>query len=239
MKDLMLILLSCVACYFLTAQNKKIAFLDENYQPISEEVFDKKNNSTVYRSIQLMTDSVIYKRVAFKYYLGTLEEKSKQQLYNLLSQRNGVDTTKTIIIHYRDTLPPISSFPKRDSIAPTIGGGHRHINSHKTHLRNLKSCLRYNTRRKTSIYHFFNFNDGYPLAMEGAIKWNEDPLRMLRKLFYDRSIMNFSWTILIQKNGNFLVHYYGFLPKIFKDLRKGKNWEIHYSDFQKRYNSLN
>ncbi len=238
MKDFLLLVLFCLAGYFSNAQSKEVAFLDENYKIIMEASFNKKNNSTLYYSKRLVTDSVIYDRLSFKYYLGVLDKKLKEQLFSILKQRNNVDTTKTIIIHYKDTLPPVSSFPKKDSIVYYVNGEHRHMNSYKSFKKVIRSCSRANYRRKSAVYHFYNFNNNYPLETTDLL-WHKDKLQLLRKLFYDRNSRNFTWTILMQTNGNYLVDYYGDNSKIFTDVKKGKYWKIHYNDFQKRYKSLN
>lgn len=60
------------------------------------------------------------------YFFGTIEKVKKQQLFKLLAQRNNVDTTKTIVIHYQDTLKRIDEFPKTNKIVPTKNG-HKHL----------------------------------------------------------------------------------------------------------------
>jgi hypothetical protein len=238
MKHFLYFLLFCFAGNLLNGQDGKVAFLDENYEIITEASFNKKNNSTLYYSKRLITDSVTYDRLSFKYYLGVLDKKLNEQLFSILKQRNNVDTTKTIIIHYKDTLPPVSSFPKKDSIVYHVNGTHRHVNSHKTFKKIIRGCIRANDRRKSVVYHFYNVNNDYPLQTTDLL-WHKDNLQLLRKLFYDRNSGNFNWFIILQTNGNYLVDYYGVNSKIFTDVKKGKNWEIHYNDFQRRYKSLN
>jgi len=238
MKYVLLAFLLCFAGTLLNGQTEKVAYLDENYETITEATFNKKNSSTLYYSKGFVTDSVIYYRLSFKYYLGVLDKKYKEQLFAILKQRNNIDTTKTIIIHYKDTLQPVSYFPKKDSIVYYADGQHKHINSYKTFKKIIRNCARANDRRKSAVYHFYNFNNDHPLENTDVL-WRKDNLQLLRKLFYDRNSTNFNWYVLLQPNGNYMVNYYGYNSKIFNDVRKGKNWERHYNDFQRRYKSLN
>ncbi|WP_136467876.1 hypothetical protein [Flagellimonas onchidii] len=236
------VLILIVSTFCLTtasSQSKDIVYLDEGYQKISKYEFDRKSNSKLYYALQYDLDTIIFKRVFLKYYMGHLDATDKNQLFALLKHRNGVDTSKTIFVHYKDTLPSIDSFPEKDSIVYFKNGKHRHIVSHKTFVNGHRNCEQSGSTKKIGIYHFFNFNAGHPIQID-KVKWHQDHHSLLRKLFYNKSDNNRNWTLLIHPNGDFVINNgASYSSKVWRDLKKHKNWDTHLKDFTRRFRSLN
>lgn len=226
--------------YFnLYSQIKKTLYVNEDFKEISKLEFDKKHNSSIYGTKTYDLDTIVYKSTFLRYYMGKLEKTKKKQLYSLLVQRNNVDTTKSILIHYKDTLKTIGSFPTVDSFVYYKKGGIRRIVSHNTFIKVHKDCEREYSKKHITTYHFFNHNEGHPLEIKKII-WRQDYLGLLRKLFFTSRVKNKYWTILLHPNGDYVVNYFGVAPlKKWKEFKKHKNWNTHFLQFQKSMSLLN
>lgn len=236
---LLAVLFTIFFCDISFSQLKTLKYIDENFTEISKIEFERKNNSSVYITKTYYLDTVTYKSVFLRYYMGKLAQGKKNQLFRILSQRNRLDTTKALLIHYKDSLKSKKTFPSRDSIAYLKNGVHKHISSHKTFVRQHKNCEKDNSRKQITMYHFYNHNDGHPDVIKKMV-WHKDHLSLLRKLFYNPSLNNKYWTILIHPNGDYVVNYFGVRPsKKWRDFKKHKNWNTYFKDFKKSMALLN
>jgi len=238
MKKVILSLLLLLALKSFS-QEKPTIFVNEANEKISDLEFYNKKKSKLYYSYAFNLDTVAVKKVFLKYRMGKLKNDHKTQLFSLLKQRNNVDTTKSILIHYKDTLSTIKSLPKHDAIVHFTNGQHKHIQSFKSLSKTLLECIQKNTKKAYNIYHFYNFNKGMPVKIKKTV-WFKDHLNLLRKFFYNYSNTNNIWAILIHPNGNFVINRAGVKSgKAWKEMKKGKNWEKHLADFQESYHRLN
>ncbi|ULC60526.1 hypothetical protein MBM09_05925 [Flaviramulus sp. BrNp1-15] len=99
----------------LNAQKDTI-YVDENDDYISKQVFYKKMNSPIYHGLRFDTDTLVLQTIRFKYYFGNLSSPIKSQLFKLLNKRHQIDTSKTLIIHYLDTLRAKSEYSKKNTV---------------------------------------------------------------------------------------------------------------------------
>ena len=238
MKKLIYIIYFLLAAH-LNGQYRKTIYVDEGYKKITKFEFQKKKDSKLYYSLSYNLDTAIVKRVLLRYYLGKLNHSKKHQLFSLLKARNGIDTLKSIHIHYLDTLKKINSYSDKDSILVLDNGSHKHLISHDTFLKAHEYCEKTHSGENIKMYHFYNFNEGHPEEI-GKLKWHKDNLQLIRRLFYNGSDNTRRWTIIIHPNGDYAIKNAAISSsKLWKKLKKHKNWDTHLKKFNKDYDKLN
>lgn len=214
-------------------------YIDEAYRIVSSKEFYKKAKSNLYYTNLYIADTTIYNKIFLKYYIGELEEEKRVQLFSLLSQRNAIDTTKSILIHYKDTLHSKDHYPKKDTVIKYKDGSHKHIISYRTFLRQHRQCEKQYSSKNIQMYHFINFNNGHPLEVK-KLKWRKDPLNILRRMFYNHSDNMRFWTILIHPNGEYAINNAGVRTiKMWKEMKMHKNWHLYKEQFYNSYHTLN
>ena len=223
--------------YSQTVQN---IYLDEINQIIPYQRFKQKVSSKVYTSTKFYDKDNAYHKLDFAYYMGKLDSERKGQLFLLLSQRINVDTSKTIVIHYRDTLKALSSYPKYDSIIKLPDGKHRHLGSHRRFIKEHLSCIQSHRGKETQLYHFFEVNEGHPLTFE-EIKWFQDPSGTVKKVFQSKFSQSTYWFLVIHPNGDFAVrnNISASLNDKWNHFLKHKKWEKYLQRFLEEYYYLN
>ena len=153
LKNLMIIKNFLLFIFFMSSFNslaqKNVICLNE--KGVSIPVFDfyHKNKTSIYNHVSIETDSVIFKRLRYNYYFGDLRKDIKSQFFKLLYQKHGIDTTKALVIHYRDTIKAMKNFPKRDSVVHEgeTEKWHWHLLSYKGFKRN---HFKYDFKRDTN-----------------------------------------------------------------------------------------
>ncbi|NER18498.1 hypothetical protein [Spongiivirga citrea] len=235
--------ISIILFFFLLSnhsfsQKKKIYF-DESGKKVSSLIFDQKLYSSIYYGVNYHTKDYDVSTLYLNYYIGKIDSIKKHQLFSLLSQRNQIDTTKTILIHYKDSLKSIASFPEKDTVIQLKNGRHKHLHSHITFLKQHENCVRRFKRKKDiNVYHFYTSNDGHPEIYDN-LKWHKDHLQMLKKLFSNRENLGYYWHLVIHPNGDYFVYNRNLNTAIYRDLMKQRRWKKHLSSFIKKYNALN
>ncbi|WP_299334496.1 hypothetical protein [uncultured Psychroserpens sp.] len=217
---------------------KDSIFLDEYDNAIDKRLFDFKLKSTLFYSLTMSNDTLVLNKLRFSHLFGELETPKKQQLFKFLSQRNNVDTTKVMIIHYQDTLKKINEFPEKSAlIYSKDSSSHRHVISHKAFLKQHKKCQNKLNTKKTRVYHFYGHNNGHPESIK-KLTWTKDHLHLINTLFRD-AYKRYS-AIIIHPDGSFYCWNYrdGNLD-VYEDIRKGKRWDKHKKEFIKKLEALN
>ena len=218
-------------------QEKKELYLDESKIEITKRTFNKKLRSKIYYGQRYVNDSIVYNILYFSYYMDRLKRQEKEQLFKLLAQRNNVDTTKSILIHYENILEPIDNFPKNDTIISYKNGTHKHVISHRTFIEGHRVCNE--TKRKNSkVYHFFAENEGHPLSFEGQ-NWYEDNLLLLKNTFGNGKESRRNWALIIHPSGEFAVRNAELDYKIWNQMIAYNNWNRHLNNFDKKFKKLN
>ena len=255
-KAFVFLYLTVFLSFSLNSQSK-IVYVNEVNKIISQSEFNSKINSPIYQGLKFpLNDSIIIKKIRFKYFFGSLNSKKKKQLFQLLSKRHNVDTSKIMVLHYDDTLKLKSSFPKRnrtvfyDSLGrevnvDKISGGynfrqmtnvvkHLHQTNYRRFLSEHKKCLRrYSKNKETVILHFFNFNEGHPTEYKGLV-WSKDYGSVLKTMFFD-AYQSYQ-SILLYPNGDYYLGYDSDL--INKNLLDFKNMTKYKNDFITELNSF-
>ena len=259
-----LYLLFFVLSLGLHAQKDTI-YADENDFPISKEIFNKKLSAPIYYGLRFDTDTLVLQKIKLRYDFGEITPNTKHQLFKLLNKRHQIDTTKTLVIHYQDTLKAMSEFPKQSKVVyydsldneiKTLNKvtrnpygmkidlsnykkvvKHKHIQSYKSFLYWNKKCNKsYKKYDKTAaILHFYNFNTGHPNVVNN-LTWYQDYGSLLKKLFFqDKKKF---YTVIIKPSGAFyLEHYESYFTS--HDLLNPEKWNTIKADFDKRYKALN
>lgn len=254
-----MLLLICLFFSIVTNAQKDTLCFDEADHLISKALFNKKISSNIYHGLQLDTDTLVIQKVRFNYCFGNLQPTIKSQLFKLLSSRHQIDTTKTLVIHYIDTLRSISEFPKQNSVVykdslgniiPIKKNGssfdlasarniktHEHILNHQSFVKQHERCLKDHKKLKANIevLHFYAVNNGHPEQVSD-VKWYKDYGSVLKKVFSD-GYKNFN-NIIVHPNGDFYMQ--SFKSEIpYKDLVKKIKWSEYEQHFNKKVETLN
>ena len=217
---------------------KDTIYANELNQRIDRAVFEKKVTSKLYNTLIYEGDSLVTLVAKQSYMFGKINSENKSEIFRLFNLRNNVDTTKTIVIHYLDTLKRIDQFPKKDIIVSLKNGRHKHVNSHKTFIKNHKTCLNnFKNRKFSKVYHFFKVNNGHPLTYK-KYSWEKDYGGLINKIF--PSNYNKFTRVIISPDGDFFVYDRVEFPKtIYNDIIKGVNWEKHIQNYTTQMKILN
>ncbi|PHQ60366.1 MAG: hypothetical protein COC08_07465 [Maribacter sp.] len=120
---------------------------------ISRAKYKKKLKSFIYYEKRYNFENSTIKELRISYKFGKLEDQVKHQLFSILKQRNHVDTTQTIIVHYKDSLKAKNKFPQKDRIVTFEGGSHEYQISYNSFVYSDIQCkLRY---KKTNQFIIF------------------------------------------------------------------------------------
>lgn len=95
------------------SQTKDTIYFDEELGNINKLTFTQKLGSSIYYAVTYNTNSTVYHELRFTHLFSKLSPIHKQQLFSILYQRNKIDTTKSILIHYQEVLKSINDFPKK------------------------------------------------------------------------------------------------------------------------------
>jgi hypothetical protein len=239
MRSLFLIL-GFIIILNVNAQVKDTIYIDEEVKIISKSEFILKNNSKLYYAFSYKKGDTIANRLFFSYKMDRLKEKSKNQLFSLLSNRNNVDTSKQILIHYRDTLFSKVNYPRNDSIIYTCKH-HTNKNTFKSFIRNTKKCVSNKNKENINAYHFFKYNMDSSSALDTKLFF-KDPLGIIRKLFHNEDGFHRYWAVLIFPDGRFIVNnriHLSYHEIDWNQLKKGKEWDKNFTKFKYDYLQLN
>lgn len=214
-------------------------YLDESDKFISKTIFENKIGSTIYHGLKFETDTLVLNKVRFSYYFGELSPSVKTQLFQLLNKRHQIDTTKTLIIHYQDTLKPLEQFPKRDSIVylDSLSKRHIHLWGYDSFLNAHKKCFQNHKKYKkeAQLLHFYAHNLGHPNKVKN-LEWFKDYGLVIKKIFAD-SYQNFK-IIIIHSDGEFFIESrINEIP--YNHLIRQKKWEEYKNEFIRRSEALN
>lgn len=235
-------------------------YADENGSKISKSFFYEKMNAPLYTGFRYETDTLVLEKIKFSHYFGKLSPVKKNQLFQLLSLRNKIDTTKTLLIHYQDTLKAIHEFPKKNSIIykDSIGNivttapsskridlnefrnikTHIHQGNYSSFISATKRCLRYykKYRETVGVLHFYDVNNGHPEQVKN-IKWYKDYGSIIKRLFLKKN-QNMR-SLIIKPSGEFFIDYgsnYDISPL---DILKPDRWDAIKEKFYQDYKTLN
>jgi len=217
---------------------KDTLYSDVEYFNISKKQHNIKLKSNLFSSLRYENDTLVLHRLRHSYLFGKLDSIKRNQLFLLFSNRNKIDTTKIMVIHYQDTLKKISEFPEKSGVVYTKDStSHRHAISHSDYVKNQRACTKNLRKKNTSeVYHFFKHNNGHPLTYKKE-RWYKDYFGIINELF--RDYKSRFHTIVIHPNGDFFCMNYTDGNKLLSDIAKGKRWEKHKNDFFEKLDYLN
>lgn len=218
------------------AQHLEKWYLDENNIKINETAYQRKLDSGIYASEKLRNkDSLIY-RLQLKEVLGVLEEKKRTQLFQILAQRNGVDTTKTIFIRYTDTLYSKKLLKGRKQKILLKNGHSTYTNDYEQFIRDSKSWVK-RKNQKLVAYNFYSHNQNSNDEL-GGTQWHKDPLSLVKKMFSSFN-RNYGFFLAIHPDGRYWVSNSCLTNSLDKKMVNDKAWNEHYTSYQKKYLLLN
>ena len=70
------------------------------------------------------------------------------------------------------------------------------------------------------------------------LEWHQDPIKLVRKLFYSSGYNNDMWNLVVHPNGDFAVRNWTLDQQVWSDIRKHKNWTKHLKEFKNVLSSL-
>ncbi len=211
MKHKILYILLCVISFNTHGQYKNIEYLDTDKQRINFEEFSKKKNLEGIKVKLYVADNgnnILYKKLTFTKCFGTLNPTEKEQLNKYFYSRYQIDTTKTWLIHYVDSLPSPEKMPEKSGIVYTDSTKtkHKHLYSFKDYHSSFKTeKKRFKKYKECSLLHFYINDNDYPMDIDN-IHWCKDEHRMLKSLFFKE--IDYYSTIIIHPNGEYYLSKY-------------------------------
>ncbi|KQC28752.1 hypothetical protein [Flagellimonas eckloniae] len=218
------------------AQHLEKWYLDENNIKISETTYQRKLDSDIYITEILGNKDTLIYRLQLKELLGVLEEKKRTQLFQILAQRNGVDTTKTIFIRYTDTLYSKEVLKGRKQKIPLKNGHTSYSNDYEQFIRNSKSWVK-RKNKKLVTYNFYSHNQNSNDEFDGT-QWHKDPLSLIKKMFSSFN-SNYGFFLAIHPDGRYWVSNSCLTNNLDKKMVDDKAWNQHYASYQGKYLQLN
>lgn len=219
------------------SQKKKKVYLSEKFEIITKRYYNKMFNSKLYHSISYDLDTIVYKKLRLNYFFGQLDKDNRGQLFKLLYSRNKIDTTKTLMFHYKDTLKSKKQFPKKDKTVYLKNGKHKHLVSYETFLRHHSNCKsKYDNYHDVTILHFFSVNNGHPKRV-GDLIWYKDPSNVIKRVFRD-GYKSFS-VFVVKPDGRFFIRSLNSISAPNSEQLLNGSWDKLEAKFYKRYNKLN
>ncbi|MDO1501010.1 hypothetical protein Q2T40_12790 [Winogradskyella maritima] len=205
---------------------KSNSYYDEDNNQIDKSTFKKKTETKLFYELRIAEGRNVYYKTQWSFYFDSFSNIEKQQLFKFLSSRASIDTSKIVVVHYRDSLKAIFLFDKRPGIENLPGGRHRHKMTHRMFVKEMKNCLKKFKRNKASnVYHYYSYNDGHPSKIDN-MEWFKDSGGLFQNLF--RRNIKSPRTIVIHPNGNYFLYYYydtDFASKLYDDLIRDKGWD--------------
>ena len=207
------------------SQHKKIIYADEYFNTISFTNYQKKLSSNLFDIAEIENDTAIIKKLRYASYYGKLKAVTNRQLSKILNKRFNIDTTKTLLIHYINSVPDIKKMPKEsgieflDSLNNNTGiflteskfktdlkkysyNKHKHVLSKDDFFKKIKS-ERKKFSKKIELIHFYKTNNGFPVKKLSPYNYFKDDNNLISRLFSDKTKMY--KVILIHPNGEFYV----------------------------------
>ncbi|MDT0559122.1 hypothetical protein RM697_10705 [Ichthyenterobacterium sp. W332] len=224
-------------------ETKPTYFFDEENIEITKSIFTKKIEHKLFYYVRIESDTTVFYKSQWSYFFGKLNSSNKSQLFKLLNSRSNVDTTKTIVIHYLDTLKLKTDYPKENKIVYNKDStSHKHLFSYKSFLDGYERCYEKYESRKTyaNIYHFYYINKGHPESIK-HFEWKKDNYGTLKSLFLKN--LKIPGIIIINTKGEYFIN---FLydpdpePRLHKKLMmSNKNWIRPFKKFIKSVEKFN
>ena len=112
MKKTLLIIVFILISINGFCQKLRFFYQDEKGNNISFSSYRFKLSSGFYYATSSSNDATLINGMKFKEEYGQLDLIQKKQLNKLYAKRNNIDSTKTWLIHYIDSLPNIRNMPK-------------------------------------------------------------------------------------------------------------------------------
>ncbi|NNC70757.1 MAG: hypothetical protein HKN90_08065 [Flavobacteriaceae bacterium] len=144
------LIITILVCCFQKGftQHLDTIYVDENFEVITREKFKRKTKSGFFLLATINTDTAVYKKIRFREYYGQLNVKKKHQLNQLFFAKYKIDTTKTWLIHYIDTLPDINKLYKKSGVVllDSLGNDYGNVMSIKRFNQNHIKRLRKQNR---------------------------------------------------------------------------------------------
>ncbi|MFY0715093.1 hypothetical protein J1D01_15585 [Seonamhaeicola sp. NFXS20] len=201
-------------------------YFDIDDKEIDKVSFKDKLRSKFYGGVRYSTDTLVVQELIPNYVFGKLSPNLKSQLFKMLSSRNNIDTLKTLLIYYKDTLISRNEFPKRDylifrdSLGEVMGiskktGWYFDVRPYKKakyhevkySYKSFNKIMRFNFKKykrfkQVEPVFFYGYNKGLDLN-NLKVQWHKDYGHLIKKLF---KYKNYWFRQLILKpNGEFFV----------------------------------
>lgn len=192
----------------------QVAYFDWDLNEISKDVFLTKLQTDQYQSINLQSDTIQSYKLRRKEVFGQLDSLTNSQLRMSLFKFYKVDTTKTLFIHYMDTLPVVANMPLHDTLIVKVKTdkqgatktSHQHLISFETEKKGLlKEVRSFEKFQNVRFLHLVNVFNDYPV-MVAHHKMMKDQNLLYRKVFSD-GLKPYA-NIILYKDGTFLMTTY-------------------------------
>jgi hypothetical protein len=173
----------------LFSQEKKVVYLNENYQEIDKNQFIEGKKSREYLDLYFQNDSLVQGLLVRRRPIGKLTENQLDELKQSLSIQNEIDDELIVIIYY----------PGKDR----CNGMERYSTWNifdRDYLKKLNKI--------SDVSHHWIYKDDENLKYyyQKKIGWKKDSNQFIEKMFFKYHYPCFS-CVVINSKGNFIANY--------------------------------
>lgn len=226
-------------------------YLDESNQEIDSTIYKNKCIQHPFKCLEYITDSLILKKVLYKFNFGRLDEINYQKIRNTLvkDSKTETDTNAILIIHFYDSLRTFKTVYKehlkhlkltyniKDSLKfkqnpkPFLSHDYDEEEFKKNRINFIKKnnkCIKtfeskYNTRL------FYVYKDDSNISGDYVnFKWLADN-GIFKNTFFE--IMFNYWVVIIKPDGEYFLNGSHLSDKNISKLIESDDWSIYKKDW--------
>lgn len=176
-------------------RNSEMRYFDENYQPISQEVFDQKKWD--HGLLDLEGDSINHMILVHRVNRGTIEDRLALDSVLFLATKQEIDPHKPLVIIY---------YPGKDRCNSS---GMATRKSTRRWYEILEK--RTNNKAASNFVYLYKDSTGLYGRNDGYKSWHKDHRRIIENMFFKRHYPCYSFVVISEK-GEYLSYFGGF-PK--------------------------
>lgn len=217
--------------------------IDEKMESIDSLTLAKKCNQRIFKCLKYDTDTLVINKILYKYNFGKLNQEDYKKIIDYLSttSQSNIESNKTIIVRYYDTLKSFSKLLKEHSKHPkekqkvytdTSKTKFYYLNPHKFNrqifeknrnkfIKDRNKCIKkYDRKYNTQVFHAFDYDSN---VSGEYIDFNWIPDNGILKETFFEIVFNY-WAVILKPDGEYFLIGDHFSDKNVSKLIKSDDW---------------
>lgn len=233
----------------ITSQNTfHYYYLDENNNEIDYSTYQKKCNIYFFKCLDYETDTLVLKKVLYKYQFGKLTNDELSQIKAIAKSDYNmhINNDETIVVKFRDTIESFSTKLKRyeahvrehesRNIKHSPFNKKIHLSRTNRWAKEKNKCIkRLKKKYPISFLYVFNVDKG-GVNDYTDFKWLKDKRNIFKNRFFE-IIYNYN-LLIIKPDGQYFMSGGHLSDKNFRKLIEDDNWSQYineYNTFKNKY----